>query len=73
MCKPSLGGRCYNVKLYLAMKKKDEIKVVSDEIVVDSRDVERAEALSLKRGKNDRRVEHTELLDDGELLTSLPD
>lgn len=55
------------------MKKKDEIKVVSDEIVVDSRDVERAEALSLKRGKNDRRVEHTELLDDGELLTSLPD
>lgn len=67
-----MGGRCYIVKLYRAMKKNDEIKVVSDEIIVDSRDVERAEALSMKRGNKDRHVEHTEIVDGGELLTSRP-
>lgn len=55
------------------MKKKEDILKVSDEMVVDSIDVERARALSMVRGRTDSRVEHTCELPDGELLTGFPD
>ncbi len=54
------------------MKKKEDIISVEDRIVVDGRDVERAEVLSKVRDKADSRVEHTVELSDNELLTKAP-
>lgn len=53
--------------------RKSEIKTVEDEIVVDSRDVERARIIDMKRHQGDKRVEQTIVLDDGNMLTSAPE
>lgn len=70
--KLSVPGRRYILK-FLAMKKNDEIKTAVDEIVVDGRDVERAEDAAMKRRDGDKRVEHTRAISDDELLTSAPE
>lgn len=52
--------------------RKSDVKIVEDEIVVDSRDVERARIIDMKRHRGDNRVEQTIVLDDGNLLTKAP-
>ena len=51
---------------------KSDVKKVEDEIVVDSRDVERARIIDMQRHSGDSRVEQTIVLDDGNLLTKNP-
>lgn len=51
------------------MKQDIDTKITSDEIVVDGRDVERAELLALKRRSQSADTEHTIVVDD-ELLTT---
>ena len=53
------------------IKKIDAPEQVSDEIVVDSRDVERAEAVSMLRKSKDPEAGSTVIVD-GELVTSRP-
>lgn len=55
------------------MKNNNKYKTVVDEIVVDGRDVERAEDAAMKRRDGDKRVEHTRAISDDELLTSAPE
>ncbi|MDE7473571.1 MAG: hypothetical protein K2M68_08315 [Muribaculaceae bacterium] len=52
--------------------RKSDIKTVEDEIVVDSRDVERARIIDMERHHGDKRVEQTIVLDDGDLLSKTP-
>lgn len=51
------------------MKTKKNTKITTDEIIIDGRDVERAELLSLKRKNDTKGEEHTIIVDD-ELLTT---
>lgn len=52
--------------------RKSDVKIVEDEIVVDSSDVERARIIDMQRHRGDSRVEQTIVLDDGNLLTKTP-
>ena len=55
------------------MKEKDtEIKVTVDEIVVDSRDVELAREIAMKRHPGDNRLEQTVRVTTDETLTTRP-
>ncbi|MBD5180589.1 MAG: hypothetical protein HDT01_04750 [Bacteroidales bacterium] len=50
----------------------DDIKEVRDEIVVDSRDVELAREIAMKKHPHDVRLEETIRITDDETLTSRP-
>lgn len=51
---------------------KKQVAVVSDEIVVDCRDVDLAREAAMKHSKGDPRVEQTLKVNDNELLTTDP-
>lgn len=53
---------------------KKEVKRIVDEIVVDGRDVERAQRLAMKRGKNiNNKEERTVRIAADEILTTPPE
>lgn len=55
------------------MKNKEEIETVTrDEVVVDSRDVELAREIAMKRHGGDKRLEQTVRISPDETLTTRP-
>ena len=53
-------------------KESDEIKEVRDEIVVDSRDVELAREIAMRKHPHDPRLEETIRISEDETLTKRP-
>lgn len=53
-------------------KKSDEIKEVRDEIIVDSRDVELAREIAMKKHRHDPRLEEVIRVSEDETLTTRP-